>query len=122
MFGSDAMFVEYVIVKSLLIRRAAVRRAVGAEPAPATTGLISNRFNPKSLFVAREIGALIKASVNTLAAVPRPDCAKTDVLVSVEVKVPVKIRDTTSACGSAGSELTLVCGCESGPSIDVVTR
>src|SRR5256885_4673844 len=122
MFGSDAMFVEYVIVKSLLIRRAAVRRAVGAEPAPATTGLISNRLNPKSLFVAREIGALIKASVNTLAAVPRPDCARTDPLLSVEVRVPGKSRDTTSASGSPGFELTLVCGCESGPSIEVVTR
>ena len=122
MFGSEAMFVEYVIVKSLLILRAAVRRAVGVEPAPAITGLISRRLRPNSLFVARETGALINASVSKLAAVPNPDCAKTDVLVSVEVKVPVKIKDTTSACGSAGSELTLVCGCESGPSIDVVTR
>src|SRR5712691_10608675 len=122
MFGSDAMFVEYVIVKSLLIRRAAVRRAVGAEPAPATTGLISNRFNPKSLFVAREIGALIKASVNKLAAVPSPDCARTDVLVSVDDSVPVRINETTSACGSDGSEPTVVVGCDSGPSIIAVTR
>src|SRR5207237_8665798 len=99
MFGSDAMFVEYVIVKSLVIRRAAVRRAVGAEPAPATIGLISNRLNPKSLSVAREIVALIRASVNKLSAVPNPDCAKTDVLVSVEVKLHVKIKDPTSSCG-----------------------
>ena len=104
-----------------MICRFPVRRAVGVELFGVITGLIA-RLRPNSLFVARETGALIRASVNKLAAVPNPDCAKTDVLVSVEVKVPVKIKDTTSACGSAGSELTLVCGCDSGPSIDVVTR
>src|ERR1700704_3447988 len=116
------MLVEYVTVRSLLSRRAAVRRAVGVEPVPPMTGVISRRLRPNSLFVAFEIGALINASVRRLAAVPSPDCASTDVLVSVDDKVPVRINDTTSACGNAGSELTLVVGCESGPSSKAVTR
>src|SRR5215831_18799894 len=107
---------------SLVICRAAVKRAVGAEFVPPTTGLISRRLRPNSLFVAREIGALIRASVNRLAAVPNPDCASTDVPESDEVSVPVKIRDTTSACGKEGSEPTLVVGWDKGPSILAVTR
>ena len=93
-----------------MIRRAAVSRAVGVELVPEITGVISRRLNPNSLFVAREIGALIKASVNKLAAVPSPDCARTEVLVSVDDSVPVRINETTSACGSDGSEPTLVVG------------
>src|SRR5215831_13028145 len=107
---------------SFVIRRAAVKRAVGAEPVPVTTGLISNLLKPNSLLVAREIGALIRASVNKLAAVPKPDCARTDALWSVEVSVPVRINDTTSACGRDGSDPTLVVGCDNGPSIRAVTR
>src|SRR3981081_1762476 len=107
---------------SLLSRWAAVRRAVGDEPVPPMTGLISSRLRPNSLFVAFEIGALINASVSKLAAVPNPDCARTEVLVSVDDKVPVRINDTTSACGNAGSELTLVVGCESGASRGAVAR
>jgi hypothetical protein len=67
---------------SLDKRRAAVSRAVGVDPVPLMTGLIS-AAQPNNLFEAREIGALINASVNKLAAVPSPDCASTDVLVSV---------------------------------------
>src|SRR5581483_1783920 len=104
------------------MRRAAVKRAVGVELVPEITGLISNRLNPKSLFVAREIGALMSASVNKLAAVPNPDWANTEVLVSVADNVPVRINDTTSACGSAGSDPTFVVGCDKGPSIMAVTR
>src|SRR5689334_13982620 len=107
---------------SFVIRRAAVNRAVGAELVLEITGLISSRLNPKSLLVALEIGALIKASVRRLAAVPRPDCASTEVLLSVEVSVPVKISDTTSACGNDGSAATVVVGCVKGPSIIAVTR
>src|ERR1051325_10584646 len=97
------------------MRRATVSRAVGVEPLPAITGLISRRLNPKILLLARETGALISASVSRLAAVPNPDCAKTDVLWSVVESEPVRINETTSACGSADSELTIVYGCESGP-------
>ena len=81
-----------------------------------------SKLSPNSLFVAREIGALINASVSKLAAVPRPDWARTEVLVSVDESVPVKINDTTSACGKDGSAPTLVVGCDSGPSIVAVTR
>ena len=116
------MFVEYVTVRSFVMRRAAVSRAVGVELVPVITGLISSRLSPNSLFVAREIGALIRASVNRLAAVPKPDCASTEVPVSVDESVPVKINDTTSACGNDGSDPTLVVGCDSGPSIIAVTR
>src|SRR5256885_5423667 len=105
---------------SLLIRRATVSLAVGAVPAPPITGLISKRLRPKSLLLARDTGVLISASVNKLAAVPNPDCARTDVLWSVEDKVPVKIKDTTSACGNAGSEVTVVSGCDKGPVIVAV--
>ena len=107
---------------SFVMRREAVNRAVGVELVPETTGLISKRLRPNSLLVAREIGALISASVNRLAAVPNPDCASTDVPDSVDVSVPVRIRETTSACGKEGSELTLVVGCDNGPSILAVTR
>ena len=55
------------------MRCAAVRRAVGVEPVPAITGLISKRLRPNSLFEALEIGAVINASVSKLAAVPNPD-------------------------------------------------
>src|SRR5207253_78196 len=85
-------------------------------------GVISSRLRPNSLFVAFEIGALINASVSKLAAVPNPDCARTDVPVSVALKVPVRISDTTSACGKAGSELTFDDGWESGPFSRAVTR
>src|SRR5947207_12319939 len=107
---------------SLVTRRAAVNRAVGAAFVLVITGLISNRLNPKSLLVARLIGALIKASVKRLAAVPKPDWASTEVLVSVDVSVPVKISETTSACGNDGSAATLVVGCVKGPSIIAETR
>ena len=80
----------------MVICRFPVRRAVGVELFGVITGLIS-KLSPNSLFVAREIGALINASVNKLAAVPKPDWASTDVLVSVDESVPVKINDTTSA-------------------------
>ena len=100
----------------LLMRRATVRRAVGVELFPAITGLISRRLSPNSLFVARDTGALISASVSKLAAVPKPDWASTDVLVSLEESVPFSTSDTTSPWGSEGSELTFVVGCESGPS------
>ena len=73
------MFVEYVTVRSFVICRFPVRRAVGAELFEVITGLIA-RLSPNSLLVARDTGALISASVNKLAAVPNPDCAKTDVL------------------------------------------
>src|SRR6185369_12636999 len=107
---------------SLLTRRAAVKRAVGAEFVLEITGFISRRLSPKSLLVAREIGALIKASVKRLAAVPTPDCANTEVPVSFDVRVPFKINETTSDCGNDGSALTLVVGCVKGPSIMAVTR
>src|SRR5215475_186194 len=116
------MFVEYVIVQSFASWRAAVNRAVGAEVLVPRTGLISRRLSPNNLLLAREIGALISASVSKLAAVPRPDCAKTDAFVSVDASVPVRINDTTSACGNAGSAATLVVGCDNGPSIIAVTR
>ena len=64
---------------SLVTRRAAVNRAVGAEFVLDITGLISSRLNPKSLLVALVIGALIKASVKRLAAVPKPDWASNHV-------------------------------------------
>src|SRR5438309_4119563 len=115
------MFVEYVTVRSLVICRFPVRRAVGVELFGVITGLIS-KLSPNSLFVAREIGALINASVSKLAAVPRPDWARTEVLVSVDERVPVRIKDRTSACGKDGSAPTLVVGCDSGPSINAVTR
>src|ERR1041384_6258591 len=107
---------------SFEMRRAAVRRAVGAELVLVITGFISKRLRPKSLLVAREIGALISASVRRLAAVPKPDCASTDVFCSEEVSVPVKIKETTSACGNDGSAPTLVVGWDKGPSIIAVTR
>src|SRR6185295_20367310 len=107
---------------SLVTRRAAVRRAVGAELVLEITGFISKRLRPKSLLVAREIGALISASVSRLAAVPKPDWASTEVFCSEEVSVPVRISETTSACGRDGSAPTLVVGCDKGPSIIAVTR
>src|SRR6185503_20001537 len=110
------------MVMSLVMRRAAVSRAVGAALVLEITGLISRRLRPNSLLVAFEIGALINASVKRLAAVPNPDCANTEVLVSLEVSVPVRINDTTSACGKDGSAPTLVVGCDKRPSIIAVTR
>src|ERR1043165_9244809 len=107
---------------SLVTRRAAVSLAVGAAFVLEITGFISKRLRPKSLLVAREIGALISASVKRLAAVPTPDWARTEVPVSVEVKVPFRINETTSAWGNDGSAPTLVVGCDSGPSIMAVTR
>ncbi len=107
---------------SLLMRRATVKRAVGVELFPAITGLISTRLRPNSLFVARDTGAFTKASVSKLAAVPKPDWASTDVLVSLDDSVPLSTSDTTSPWGSEGSELTFVVGCESGPSSNAVTR
>src|SRR3954454_2007063 len=104
------------------MRRAAVSRAVGAELVLEMTGLISRRLRANSLFVAREIGALISASVKRLAAVPTPDCASTEVFVSFEVSVPFRINETTSPCGNDGSAATLVVGWVKGPSIIAVTR
>ena len=69
---------------SLLSRRATVSRAVGVEFVPVVTGLISKRLRPNSLFVARDTGVLITASVSRLAAVPTPDCASTEVLESFD--------------------------------------
>ena len=76
-----------------------VSRAVGVVPAPLITGLISSRLKPNNLFVARDIGVLIIASVNKLAAVPKPDWASTEVFCSLEDNEPVRISETTSACG-----------------------
>ena len=53
-----------------------------AEPLPPMTGLISKRLRPNSLLVARCAGALIRASVSKLVAVPRLDCDSTEALVS----------------------------------------
>src|SRR2546423_7054880 len=100
------------------MRRAAVNRAVGVELVPVITGLISSRLSPNSLFVARETGALISASVNRLAAVPQPDWARTEVLVAGDDRVPFRINETTSPWGSAGSDPTVVSGCVSGPRIE----
>src|SRR5258706_12926937 len=110
------------MARFIRIRTGGVGREVGEETVPTITGVISKRLRPNSLFEDFEIGALINASVSKLAAVPNPDCARTDVLVSVDDNVPVRIKDTTSACGSEGSELTLVVGCVSGPSKSAVTR
>src|SRR5215831_13669393 len=110
------------MVMSLVTRRAAVRRAVGAEFVVEITGLISSRLKPNSLLLARVIGALINASVRRLAAVPTPDWARTEVPLSVELSVPFKIRETTSPCGNDGSDPTVVFGCDKGPSSKAVTR
>jgi hypothetical protein len=122
-FGSEATLVEYVTDKFLLIRLPTVNRAAGVDPVrPPITGLISKRLRPNSLLVARCAGALIKASVSRLVAVPRPDCESTEALASPVESWPVVINETTSACGNAGSELTVACGSESGPVRFTVTR
>jgi len=72
------------------------------------------------LFVAREIGALIRASVNKLPLCPNL-IGQDRMLVSVCDSVPVKINDTTSACGNDGSAPTLVSDAQR-PSIIAVTR
>src|SRR5829696_10222696 len=122
-FGSEVTFVEYVTVTSLLIRRPKVKRAPGVEPVvPPITGLISKRVKPNSLLVARCAGALISASVRRLVAAPTSDCPRMEELVSPAESCPVVISATTSACGNAGSERTIACGCESGPVKPTITR
>src|SRR5688500_16532776 len=81
--GSEATLVEYVIERFLLMRLPTVSRAPGVDPLrPPITGLISKRLRPKSLLVALCAGALMRASVSRLVAVPIPDCESTDALVS----------------------------------------
>src|SRR5215467_10887587 len=122
-FGSEVTLVEYVTVTSLLMRRPKVSRADGVEPVvPPMTGLISKRVRPNSLLVARCAGALISASVSKLVAAPTSDCDRIDELVSPDESCPVVINETTSACGNAGSERTVACGCESGPVRPTMTR
>jgi len=69
-------------------------------------GSSSNRFNPKSLSVARVTGLLIISFVSTSAAVLIPDWATVGMPDSVFERLPVVISEMTSACGSEGFDLT----------------